>query len=170
MMRIGHGFDAHRFGPGRRLVLGGVTIPHDSGLLAHSDGDVLVHALCDALLGAAALGDIGRHFPDGSKDYENIDSRILLRRVIVLLQGLNLKVGNADITVIAQRPKLAAYIPEMRKHLAADMQANEDQVNIKATTTEGMGFTGRGEGIAVHAVILLSTLYPVSSDIATGIS
>jgi 2-C-methyl-D-erythritol 2,4-cyclodiphosphate synthase len=158
MMRIGHGYDAHRFGPGRPLILGGVTIPYDSGLLAHSDGDVLVHALCDALLGAAALGDIGHHFPDGSKDYENIDSRILLRRVIVLLQDLNLKVGNVDITVIAQKPKLAGYIPEMRKHLAADMQANEEQINIKATTTEGMGFTGRGEGIAVHAVTLLSIL------------
>lgn len=158
MMRIGHGFDAHRFGPGRPLVLGGVTIPHDSGLLAHSDGDVLIHALCDALLGAAALGDIGRHFPDSSKDYENIDSRILLRRVVVLLQGRNLKVGNVDITVIAQKPKLAGYIPQMRKHLAADMQANEEQVNIKATTTEGMGFIGREEGIAVHAVTLLITL------------
>ena len=154
-MRIGHGYDAHRFAPGRPLVLGGVTIPHDQGLLAHSDGDVLIHALCDALLGAAALGDIGRHFPDTSKEYENIDSRLLLRKVIALLQEKSLAVGNADVTVIAQRPKLAAFIPAMRSKLAADMQVQEDQVNIKATTTEGMGFTGRGEGIAAHAVVLL---------------
>lgn len=157
MMRIGHGYDAHRFASGRRLVLGGVTIPHDQGMAAHSDGDVLIHALCDALLGAAAHGDIGRHFPDTSKDYENIDSRVLLRKVIALLQARNFKVGNVDITVIAQKPKLAAFIPEMRRHLATDLQANEEQVNIKATTTEGMGFTGRGEGIAAHAVVLLET-------------
>lgn len=155
MMRIGHGYDAHRFTPGRPLVLGGVTIPHDQGLAAHSDGDVLIHALCDALLGAAALGDIGRHFPDSSKDYENIDSRILLRKVVALLHAKSLQVGNVDVTVIAQKPKLAPHAPAMRKHLAADLQVNEDQVNIKATTTEGMGFTGRGEGIAAHAVALL---------------
>jgi len=155
MMRIGHGYDAHRFGADRPLVLGGVAIPYDQGLLAHSDGDVLIHALCDALLGAAGLGDIGRHFPDTSKDYENIDSRILLRKVIALLQEKSLRVGNVDVTVIAQRPKLASFIPAMRKNLAADLQVNEEQVNIKATTTEGMGFTGRGEGIAAHAVALL---------------
>lgn len=154
-MRIGHGYDAHRFGPGRPLILGGVTVPHDQGMLAHSDGDVLIHALCDALLGAAALGDIGRHFPDSSKDYENIDSRVLLRKVVALLHAQSLRIGNADITVIAQRPKLASFIPEMRRHLAADLQVDESQVNIKATTTEGMGFTGRGEGIAAHAVVLL---------------
>jgi 2-C-methyl-D-erythritol 2,4-cyclodiphosphate synthase len=158
MMRIGHGYDAHRFTPGRPLVLGGVTIPYDQGMAAHSDGDVLVHALCDALLGAAALGDIGRHFPDTSKDYENIDSRILLRKVVNLLHDKSLRVGNADITVIAQKPKLASHVPAMRRNLAADLQVNEDQVNIKATTTEGMGFTGRGEGIAAHAVALLETL------------
>lgn len=154
-MRIGHGYDAHRFAAGRPLILGGVTIPHDQGMLAHSDGDVLIHALCDALLGAAALGDIGRHFPDSSKDYENIDSRILLRKVVELVRTKALSVGNVDITVIAQRPKLAAYIPAMRSHLAADLQVGEDQINIKATTTEGMGFTGRGEGIAAHAMVLL---------------
>ena len=155
MMRIGHGYDAHRFGAGRPLVLGGVTVPHDQGLLAHSDGDVLIHALCDALLGAAALGDIGRHFPDSSKDYENIDSRILLRKVAALLHEKSLRVGNVDVTVIAQRPKLAPHVAAMRRNLAADLQIGEEQVNIKATTTEGMGFTGRGEGIAAHAVALL---------------
>lgn len=154
-MRIGHGYDAHRFGAGRPLVLGGVTVPHDQGLLAHSDGDVLIHALCDALLGAAALGDIGRHFPDSSKDYENIDSRILLRKVAALLHEKSLRVGNVDVTVIAQRPKLAPHVAAMRRNLAADLQIGEEQVNIKATTTEGMGFTGRGEGIAAHAVALL---------------
>ena len=155
MMRIGHGYDAHRFAPGRSLVLGGENIPHDQGLLAHSDGDVLIHALCDALLGAAALGDIGRHFPDNSKDYENIDSRILLRKVVSLLLEKALKVGNVDITVVAQQPKLAAFIPAMRENLASDLQVAQEQINIKATTTEGMGFTGRGEGIAAHAVVLL---------------
>ena len=156
-MRIGHGYDAHCFAAGRPLVLGGVTIPHGKGLAAHSDGDVLVHALCDALLGAAALDDIGRHFPDTSKDYENIDSRILLCKVVAMLHERDLRVGNVDITVIAQQPKLAAHIPTMRKHLAADLQVDEGQVNIKATTTEGMGFTGRGEGIAAHVVVLLLT-------------
>ena len=154
-MRIGHGYDAHRFASGRPLVLGGVTIPYDQGLLAHSDGDVAVHALCDALLGAAALGDIGRHFPDTSKEYANIDSRILLRKVVALVHDKNLNVGNVDVTIVAQRPKLAPHIDEMRKLLAADLKAEEDRVNIKATTTEGMGFTGRGEGIAAYAVALL---------------
>ena len=156
-MRIGHGYDAHCFAAGRPLVLGGVTIPHGKGLAAHSDGDVLVHALCDALLGAAALDDIGRHFPDTSKDYENIDSRILLCKVVAMLHERGWRVGNVDITVIAQQPKLAPHVPAMRKHLAADLQVDEGQVNIKATTTEGMGFTGRGEGIAAHAVVLLLT-------------
>lgn len=156
MNRIGHGYDAHRFGDRRPLVLGGVTIPHDRGLLAHSDGDVVIHALCDALLGAAGLGDIGRHFPDTSKDYENIDSRILLRKVIALLRERSLQVGNADLTIIAQGPRLAPYIDAMRTHLAADLAVGADRVNVKATTTEGMGFTGRGEGIAAHAVVLLS--------------
>jgi 2-C-methyl-D-erythritol 2,4-cyclodiphosphate synthase len=156
-MRIGHGYDAHRFAAGRPLVLGGVTIPHDHGLAAHSDGDVLIHALCDALLGAAALGDIGRHFPDTSSDYANIDSRILLCKVMALLHDRGWRVGNVDVTVIAQKPKLASFVPAMRTKLAADLQVDGAQVNIKATTTEGMGFAGRGEGIAAHAVALLLT-------------
>jgi 2-C-methyl-D-erythritol 2,4-cyclodiphosphate synthase len=156
-MRIGHGYDAHRFTTGRPLVLGGVSVPYERGLAAHSDGDVVIHALCDALLGGAALGDIGRHFPDTSPDYANIDSRIMLRHVVNLLQAKALQVGNVDITVIAQKPKLASYIPIMRNKLAGDLQVSEAQVNIKATTTEGMGFTGRGEGIAAHAVALLLT-------------
>ncbi len=154
-MRIGQGYDAHRFAANRRLVLGGVEIAHDLGLAAHSDGDVLVHALCDALLGAAGQGDIGRHFPDSSEDFKDIDSRILLRRVVDLLHGMGLRVHNADSTIVAQAPKLAPYIPAMQKHLAADLQIAESHLNIKATTTEGMGFAGRGEGIASYAVVLL---------------
>lgn len=154
-MLIGQGFDAHRFGPDRRLVLGGLEIPHDQGLLAHSDGDVLIHALCDALLGAAGLGDIGRHFPDTDATYADIDSRILLRRVMASLSERGLRLHNADLTLIAQRPKLAGYIPEMRERLAADMDCPPARVNVKATTTEQMGFTGRGEGIAAAAAVLL---------------
>ncbi len=154
-LRIGHGYDAHKFTSGRPLVLGGVNVPHDQGLAAHSDGDVVIHALCDALLGAAGLGDIGRHFPDSSKDYQNIDSRLLLRQVIVLLEEHGWRVANVDVTVVAQVPKLAAHIPNMRKILATDLQVDAAQVNVKATTTEGMGFTGRAEGIATHAVALL---------------
>ncbi len=154
-MRIGQGYDAHRFAAGRRLVLGGVEVEHDLGLAAHSDGDVLIHALCDALLGAAGQGDIGRHFPDSSEDFKDIDSRILLCRVVDLLHGMGLKVRNMDCTIVAQAPKLAPHIPTMQKHLAADLQVAESQVNIKATTTEGMGFAGRGEGIASYAVVLL---------------
>lgn len=154
-MRIGHGFDAHKFGAARRLVLGGVTIPHDRGLIAHSDGDVLIHALCDALFGAMGLGDIGRHFPDSNDEFKNIDSRDLLRRVVVLLHECRLQLGNADLTVIAQAPRLAAHIPAMCGNLAADLNVEVARINIKATTTEGMGYTGRGEGIAAHAVVLL---------------
>lgn len=154
-MLIGQGFDAHRFAPGRPLVLGGVEIPHDQGMLAHSDGDVLIHALCDALLGAAGLGDIGRHFPDTDDAYAGIDSRILLRRVIESLLARGLRVHNADMTLIAQRPKLAAHIPAMVEVLAADMQCDAARVNVKATTMEHMGFTGRGEGIAASASVLL---------------
>lgn len=154
-MRIGHGYDAHRFGPGRPLILGGVQVPHDQGLAAHSDGDVLVHALCDALLGAAALGDIGRHFPDSSAEFKDIDSRVLLRHVVARLGEEGYAVGNVDVTVVAQVPRLGPHIPAMRAHLAADLQVAESQVNIKATTTEGMGFVGRAEGIAAHAVALL---------------
>lgn len=154
-MRIGQGYDAHRFAGGRPLVLGGVNIPHDQGLEAHSDGDVLIHALCDALLGGAGLGDIGHHFPDSSADYEAIDSRILLRRVRELLEERELIPGNVDATLIAQAPRLAPHIDTMRIRIASDLRMDAARVNIKATTTEGMGFTGRGEGIAAIAVILL---------------
>jgi 2-C-methyl-D-erythritol 2,4-cyclodiphosphate synthase len=154
-MRIGQGYDAHRFAPGRRLVLGGVEIAHTQGLLAHSDGDVLVHALCDALLGAAGLGDIGRHFPDSDPAYRGIDSRVLLRRVVAAVQAEGLGVSNVDCTVVAQQPRLAPHIPAMRALLASDLGVAEARVNVKATTTEGMGFAGRGEGIAAYAVALL---------------
>ncbi len=154
-MRIGQGFDAHRFAAGVPLVLGGVTVPHDKGLAAHSDGDVVIHALCDALLGAAALGDIGKHFPDSSEQYANIDSRILLRSVVEKISERNHRVVNVDVTVIAQEPKLAPHIDAMRTNLAADLGIDSARVSIKATTTEGMGFTGRGEGIAAFAVALL---------------
>ena len=154
-MRVGHGFDAHPFGAARPLVIGGVTVPHPQGLLAHSDGDVLVHALCDALLGAAGLGDIGRHFPDSSAEYAGVDSRVLLRRVVALLGEQGLEVGNADLTVVAQAPKLAPHVPAIRATLASDLGVDPSRVNVKATTTEGMGFTGRGEGMAAHAVVLL---------------
>ncbi len=154
-MRIGHGYDAHRFASGERLVLGGVEIPHDRGLAAHSDGDVVVHALCDALLGAAAGGDIGRHFPDDDPRYENIDSRILLRRVITDLGAQGLRVGNADVTVLAEEPRLSGHVAEMRANIAADLGIDASRVNVKATTTEKMGFVGRAEGIAAHAVVLL---------------
>jgi 2-C-methyl-D-erythritol 2,4-cyclodiphosphate synthase len=157
-MRIGHGFDVHAFAPAsdtHALVLGGVTIPHPQALIAHSDGDVLIHALCDALLGAAGLWDIGHHFPDTNDAYNNIDSRELLRRVVEDIASRGWQVNNVDITAIAQAPKLASYIPQMRTLLAADLLLDESAVNIKATTTEGLGFTGKKEGIAAHAVALL---------------
>ena len=154
-MRIGHGYDAHRFITGRPLMLGGVDVPHTHGLEAHSDGDVLIHALCDALLGAAALGDIGKHFPDSSAEFKNIDSRVLLRRVVAALAQQNFAIGNVDVTVVAQKPKLAPYIAQMKACLAGDLGIAVDRVNIKATTTEGMGFTGRLEGIGCHAVALI---------------
>ncbi len=157
-MRIGHGFDVHRFGEGDHIVLGGVTMPFTQGFIAHSDGDVAIHALCDALLGAAALGDIGQHFPDTSVEFENIDSRILLRKVVGLLHEKNFIVGNVDLTIVAQAPKMAEHIPAMRENLAADLGVNVDCCNVKATTTEQLGYTGRGEGIAAHAVVLLNTL------------
>ncbi|MBZ0072206.1 MAG: 2-C-methyl-D-erythritol 2,4-cyclodiphosphate synthase [Gammaproteobacteria bacterium] len=155
MMRIGQGFDAHAFKEGGRLVLGGVEIPHSHGLAAHSDGDVVLHALCDALLGAAGLGDIGQHFPDSDPAYQGIDSRRLLAQVMGLLRARRLRVGNADITLIAQAPKLAPYRDAMRAIIAQDLGVGSGEVNIKATTTEQMGFTGRKEGIAVLAAVLL---------------
>ena len=154
-MRIGHGYDTHRFVEGRPLVLGGVNVPHDKGLLAHSDGDVVIHALCDALLGAAALGDIGAHFPDTSADFKNIDSRVLLRRVQALLAQKSHEVVNADITIIAEEPKMAPHIGAMRDNLAADLAVSRGAVSVKATTNEKMGFIGNREGIAVHAVVLI---------------
>ena len=154
-MLIGQGIDAHRFAAGRPLVLGGVRIPHPEGMAAHSDGDVVIHALCDALLGAAGLGDIGRHFPDTDAAYAGIDSRILLRRVMESLRGRGLAVHNADLTIVAQRPRLAPFVEDMNRVLAMDLDCPVDRVNVKATTTERMGFTGRGEGIAAFAVVLL---------------
>ena len=154
-MRIGQGYDAHKFKEGGRLVLGGVEIAYGKGLEAHSDGDVVIHALCDALLGAMALGDLGKHFPDTSEDFKGIDSRILLSKVMQLVRDGGMMLGNTDITIIAQAPKLADYIPEMRRTLANDLSTAIQNVSIKATTTEKMGFTGRGEGIAVQAVVLL---------------
>jgi 2-C-methyl-D-erythritol 2,4-cyclodiphosphate synthase len=154
-MRIGHGYDVHAFGPGDHMVLGGVRIAHPQALLAHSDGDVLIHALCDALLGAIAAGDIGRHFPDDDPANADINSRVLLRKVFGLVEDAGLVLGNADITIIAQVPKMAPHLSTMLDNLAADLQTLRSQLNIKATTTEGLGFAGRMEGIAVHAVVLL---------------
>jgi len=155
-VRIGHGFDAHRFKESGRLVLGGVEVEYDKGMAAHSDGDVVLHALCDALLGASALGDIGRHFPDNDPAYKGIDSRLLLREVVEKVAQKGYQTGNADITIIAQAPKLSSYIDRMKGCIAADLKLSSDAVNVKATTTEKMGFEGRGEGISVHAVVLLS--------------
>tara|TARA_Y100000815_G_C12970649_1_gene360278 strand:- start:47 stop:523 length:477 start_codon:yes stop_codon:yes gene_type:complete len=154
-MRIGHGYDVHRFGDGDFITIGGVQIAHNHGLVAHSDGDVLLHALSDALLGAAALGDIGQHFPDTDPEFKGADSRALLRHVMGLLRERGWKVGNVDATIVAQRPKMAAHIPLMRERIAADLGVALDQVNVKATTTEKLGFVGREEGIAAHAVALL---------------
>jgi len=157
-MRIGHGYDAHRFVAGKSLMLGGVEIPNEFGLLAHSDGDVVLHALCDALLGAIGQGDIGQHFPDTNDDYANIDSRILLRQVYALVEQRGFKLGNVDLTIIAQAPKLAPYLDGMALCIANDLNADASQINIKATTTEGMGFAGRKEGIEVHAVVLVVSI------------
>ncbi|MNE17201.1 2-C-methyl-D-erythritol 2,4-cyclodiphosphate synthase [compost metagenome] len=154
-MRIGHGYDVHRFCDGDFITLGGVRIPHKYGLLAHSDGDVLLHALSDALLGAAALGDIGKHFPDTDPQFKGADSRVLLRHVVGIVKAKGWKVGNVDATIVAQAPKMAPHIDTMRQLIAQDLQVELDQVNVKATTTEKLGFTGREEGIAVHAVALL---------------
>lgn len=154
-MRIGHGYDVHRFTDGDFITLGGVRIPHKYGLLAHSDGDVVLHALSDALLGAVALGDIGKHFPDTDPRFKGADSRVLLRHVVGIVQAKGWKVGNIDATIVAQAPKMAPHIETMRQLIAQDLQVELDQVNVKATTTEKLGFTGREEGIAVHAVALL---------------
>lgn len=154
-MRIGHGYDVHAFGPGDKIVIGGVVIPHHHGLVAHSDGDVLLHALCDALLGATALGDIGKHFPDTDMQYRNADSRSLLRMVYAKVGQQEWKITNADMTIVAQAPRMANYIPRMVETIAADLQCELNQINVKATTTERLGFTGREEGIACYAVVLL---------------
>ena len=155
-MRIGHGYDVHRLVEGRKLILGGVEVPHTLGLLGHSDADVLTHAVMDALLGAAALGDIGRHFPDTDPAYAGADSLKLLDHVVELLEEKGYQVGNVDATILAQKPKLAPYIEKMRDNLAARMKVEPDQVNVEATTEEKLGFTGAEEGIAAHAVALLS--------------
>ena len=157
-MRIGHGYDVHRFCDGEFVTLGGVQIAHKFGLLAHSDGDVLLHALSDALLGAAAMGDIGKHFPDTDPQFKGADSRVLLRHVLGLIKAKGWQVGNVDATIVAQAPKMAPHIDTMRSLIAADLGVALDQVNVKATTTEKLGFTGREEGIAVHAVALLVSL------------
>ncbi|MDF1764441.1 MAG: 2-C-methyl-D-erythritol 2,4-cyclodiphosphate synthase [Oleibacter sp.] len=160
-MRIGHGFDVHAFDDGDFITLGGLRIPHSHGLKAHSDGDVALHALADALLGAAALGDIGQHFPDTDQQWAGSDSRMLLRHVVGLVADKGYRVGNVDITIIAQAPKMAPHINDMCANIAADLQVRRDDVNVKATTTEKLGYVGRKEGIAVHAVALL-----VSVDIS----
>lgn len=157
-LRIGHGYDVHRLTEGRALILGGVAVPYEKGLLGHSDADVLTHAVMDALLGAAGLGDIGRHFPDSDPAYAGADSMKLLDHVMALLREKGWQVGNADATILAQKPKLALYIPEMRRRLAAGLGVPEDQVNVKATTEEKLGFTGSGEGMAAHAVCLLERI------------
>ncbi len=156
--RIGYGYDVHRLVEGETLWLGGVLVPHDKGTVAHSDGDVLIHALCDAMLGAAKMGDIGRHFPDTSSEFKNIDSKLLLLRTNELIAAKNYEVGNLDITVAAQRPKLKPFIPEMEETIARILGIDPDDVSIKATTTEELGFEGREEGISVHVVVLLEKI------------
>ena len=154
-MRIGHGFDVHAFGTGDAVHVGGVAIPHERGVVAHSDGDVALHALCDALLGAAGLGDIGGMFPDTDAQWKGADSRELLRAVVARVSGERLQVANADLTLVAQGPRMAAHIPLMRERIAADLGVEPGRVNVKATTTEKMGYIGRGEGLAAYAVVLL---------------
>lgn len=154
-MRIGHGFDVHKFGGAGPIVLAGVAIPYEYGFVAHSDGDVAIHALCDAILGALCLADIGNHFPDTDGQYENISSRILLRHVVGLMQDKGYCLGNADITICAQAPKIAPHLMAMRACLAEDLKSDIEQVNVKATTTEKLGYVGRKEGVSVHAVVLL---------------
>ena len=155
-MRIGHGFDVHKFGGEGPLVLAGVAIPYEFGFIAHSDGDVAIHALCDAILGALAMGDIGKHFPDTASEYENIDSRILLRHVVGLAKEQGYVLGNGDVTIVAQAPKMLPHIQAMRVNLANDLNCDLSQINVKATTTEKLGFEGRKEGISSHAVVIMS--------------
>ena len=157
-MRIGHGYDVHKLVEGRKLILGGVEIPHSLGLLGHSDADVLTHAIMDALLGAAGLGDIGKHFPDTESSYKNIDSQILLKKVCQLLRERNYSVVNFDATIIAQKPKVGPFIPAMIKTLAGNMEIDASAINIKATTEERLGFTGREEGISAHCVCLIEDI------------
>lgn len=154
-MRIGQGFDVHQLVAGRRLIIGGVDIPYEKGLLGHSDADVLLHAICDALLGAAALGDIGKHFADTDAKYKDIDSRLLLRDVVRKIEAAGFRIGNVDATIIAQAPKMAPHIPQMIGNIADDLGIAHSAVNVKATTTEHLGYAGRGEGIAAQAVVLL---------------
>jgi 2-C-methyl-D-erythritol 2,4-cyclodiphosphate synthase len=154
-LRIGHGFDVHAFGEGDHLVLGGVRVPHARGVLAHSDGDVVIHALCDAILGALVLGDIGRHFPSSDPRWKDADSRMFLRHCATLARERGWRLGNADVTVVCERPKVGPHADAMRANLAEDLGVAVDAISIKATTTETLGFTGRGEGIAAHAVCLL---------------
>lgn len=157
-MRIGHGYDVHKLVEGRKLILGGIEVPHILGLLGHSDADVLTHAIMDSILGAAALGDIGQHFPDNDDRYLGADSTELLRHVMELIREKGYRIGNLDATIIAQKPKLMSYLPQMRKKLAEVMEISEDRLNIKATTEEHLGFTGRQEGISVHCVCLLEEM------------
>ncbi len=156
--RIGHGYDVHRFGEGDFIVLGGQEIPHNHGFIAHSDGDVLIHSLCDALLGSIAAGDIGLHFPDTDEQYKNIDSSILLEKINQLLKQDQFMIGNIDISIVAQTPKMSPHIQSMRQHLANVLNIAQTQINIKATTTEKLGFTGRQEGIAVHSVVMVYSI------------
>lgn len=155
MIRIGHGYDVHKFTENRKCIIGGVDIPYEMGLLGHSDADVLLHAVCDALLGAAALGDIGKHFPDSDNAFSGIDSRILLRKTVELLTDKGFVIGNIDATIIAQKPKMAKYIDAMRQNIADDCKIDISFVNVKATTEEGLGFTGALEGISAHAVCII---------------
>lgn len=154
-MRIGHGFDVHKFGGNGPLMLAGVAVPYEQGFIAHSDGDVAIHALCDAILGALCLGDIGNHFPDNDDQYENISSRILLRHVVGLMIEKGYQIGNGDITIVAQAPKISPHLTAMRACLSKDLHCDIEQINVKATTTEKLGYTGREEGVAVHCVVLL---------------
>jgi 2-C-methyl-D-erythritol 2,4-cyclodiphosphate synthase len=165
MIRIGHGFDVHQLVEGRKCIIGGVEIPHEKGLLGHSDADVLLHAICDALLGSAGLGDIGRHFPDTDTQYKGADSRVLLRRVVVLLKTSGFVVGNIDATIIAQTPKMAPHIQQMCVNIASDCDIESNRVNIKATTTEKLGAIGRGEGIAAESVVtVLEVIFPGATE------